>query len=546
MAGARLAVDEDAGRVRPAWADWPDQADATHVAAEWAKCVASPWYFITRYCSIYEAGEFNDTQAVAVGRRGGAWVRFELWPAQVEPLYAIREAKQVIILKARQIGMTWLVLAYFLWLVVFNEAVTVLLFSRRDTEAMDLMRRLQDMFRRLPPWLTPPGSFARGRLVGAAGHSWRLPTGSRAMAFPTSAGDSYSATAAMVDEADLVPDLDKLLASVKATVDNGGQLILLSKSNKAEPESAFKKLYRAARAGDVAFRPIFLPWFAHPRRTRKWYREQARESMARTFSMDFCYGEYPNTDEEALQANQLDKRFPALVLVTRTKTGPQLGRKPLVYRECKDVGDLNAGRRWQFDPASPILRVEPPNLPNLCLYKLPKLGRRYCIGADPAQGESGSNDSAAVMTDVETGEEVLTWWGKIRPKQFARQLAEVCEWVRLVADCRVMVERNNHGHAVILMFRELLSTVVIDASLMLGPDGAPGWNQTGATKELMYHRAAARVADGNFLLRTRRLIDQIGSVEASSLEAPEGQLDDLAVAWGLSMAAPTLTRRVGR
>jgi len=55
-----------------------------------------------------------------------------------------------------------------------------------------------------------------------AARTWALANGSVARAFPTNAGDSYTATLAIVDEADLVPDLDRLMRSVKPTIDAGG------------------------------------------------------------------------------------------------------------------------------------------------------------------------------------------------------------------------------------------------------------------------------------------------------------------------------------
>ena len=84
---------------------------------------------------------------------------------------------------------------------LFCLAATVLLFSRRDDEAVDLLgTRLRGMYDRLPDWL-------KVRWFGVDNdHEWALSNGSRVLAFPTTAGDSYTATLAIVDEADLVPD----------------------------------------------------------------------------------------------------------------------------------------------------------------------------------------------------------------------------------------------------------------------------------------------------------------------------------------------------
>jgi hypothetical protein len=120
----------------------------------------------------------------------------------------------------------------------------VLLFSRRDDEAVDLLKtRLRGMYDRLPSWL-------KVRFFAVDNdHEWQLSNGSRVLAFPTTAGDSYTATLAIVDEADLVPDLDRLMRAVKPTIDGGGQMVLLSRADKMKPLSPFKRIYQGGPAG---------------------------------------------------------------------------------------------------------------------------------------------------------------------------------------------------------------------------------------------------------------------------------------------------------
>ena len=90
------------------------------------KCRKSPAYFLDTYVYIYDAVS-------------GEWVPFRLWPAQIETVETIAVNRLMVILKARQLGLTWLVLGFALWLILFHPAATVLLFSRRDDEATDLL-----------------------------------------------------------------------------------------------------------------------------------------------------------------------------------------------------------------------------------------------------------------------------------------------------------------------------------------------------------------------------------------------------------------------
>jgi hypothetical protein len=85
-----------------------------------------------------------------------------------------------------------------------------------------------------------------------------------------------------------------------------------------------------------------------------------------------------------------------------------------------------------------------------------------------------------------------------------------------------MVERNNHGHAVILALR------YIGASLLRGLDGEIGWATTGASKHLMFDQAAKDIREGGLRLRDETTYGQLTSIDGATLAAPPGQHDDRA------------------
>jgi len=139
---------------------------AMHYQTEIHKCRKSVEYFLTKYGQIHDATT-------------GGWVAFDLWPAQQEALHTIAGHRLSVILKARQLGLTWLVLGYALWLMLFCPAATVLLFSRRDEEAVDLLTvRLRGMYVRLPAWLQVQA------FVTDNDHEWAWSNGSRGLGLP--------------------------------------------------------------------------------------------------------------------------------------------------------------------------------------------------------------------------------------------------------------------------------------------------------------------------------------------------------------------------
>jgi hypothetical protein len=414
----------------------------------------------------------------------------------MEAIDTIDRNRLVVILKARQLGMTWLVLGYALWMALFRPAATVLLFSRRDDEAVDLLKvRLKGMYDRLPSWLKVR------RFLVDNDHEWSLSNGSRVLAFPTTAGDSYSATLAIVDEADLVPDLERLMNAVKPTIDAGGRMVLLSRSDKSRPDSPFKRIYVAARQATNGWAPIFLPWHARPDRDAAWYDAQRADIQSRTGSLDALHEQYPATDAEALAARSLDKRI-----------APQWIQQ--CFREQAPLADLPPGA---------------PSLPGLEVYALPQPGHAYVIGADPAEGNPTSDDSAATVLDTSNGEEVSALAGKFQPSTFAGHLDAISRWFNTA---NILCERNNHGHAVLLWLRDHAA-----CCLLCGHDGQAGWLSSSKGKALLYDAAADACRLNETVIHSFATQHQLASIEGSSLRAPEQQHDDRADSFALACVA---------
>lgn len=450
---------------------------------EWLKCSQGADYFLDVYGWIYNATLRE-------------WIRFELWPAQMRMLGRLLVARQVLVLKARQLGLTWLVLGYALWLMLFRPAATVLLFSLRDNEAVELLKRLKGMYQRLPRW-------GRCReVITDNDHEWVLSNGSVARAFPTTGGRSYTASLVIVDEADFIPHLGDFLNAVKPTVDAGGQLVMISTVDKSQPLSAFKGLVRDGLAGRNEYEVIFLPWSARPDRTAEWYERIAADMRSQAGgSDDDLFQEYPGSVDEALAPKQKDKRLPFAWIKGVSADGGPLGAV------LSDVG-----------PAIPGLRV----------YREAEPGKRYVIGADCAEGNPNSDDSVACVLDAESWEQVAVLAGKFEPATYAGLIDQLAAYYNHAG---VMVERNNHGHAVLLALKESRKT-----RLMEGHDKKTGWLSNAKGKVLLYDLVAEVLRDGVTLLADPETRQQLASIEANTLRAPQGLHDDHADAYALALA----------
>lgn len=456
-----------------------------HELVEWRKCKRSPAYFIDTYCQI------RDSEAKR-------WIRFALWREQYEVLVGWNSTQYNIALKARQLGMTWLAISYALHGIVFNSHYEVIMVSKTQRESFDMLdkERLRGMYGRLPAWMK-----AREVTVDNVTH-WRLSNGSGARAFPPNNVDSYSANLLVIDEADYpAVDLSSLLVSAEPVIDAGGKLILISRGYKDNPESYFKKLYRSARKGNDQYRSYFLPWYSRPSRTREWYEKQCATAMEREGTLDSIYEKYPETDEQALAARTLDKRIP-----------PQFLSQCYEDADALDLDELHANA---------------PVLPGLAIYRNPGNGERFVLGADPAEGNPTSDDSALHVLNIDTGEEVARLAGKIQVDTFASYVADMAQFFN---NAKVLVERNNHGHAVILWLKDHSSV-----TLLKGKDNKLGWQTNTTSKAELYSDAISDFRERDAQIHSFSTMTQLQSIDGSTLNAPDGMHDDEAMSFVLAL-----------
>jgi hypothetical protein len=153
------------------------------------------------------------------------------------------------------------------------------------------------------------------------------------------------------------------------------------------------------------------------------------------------------------------------------------------------------------------------------------------IGADPAEGNPQSDNSAASVVDL-AGEQVAAWAGRVEPATFGAQIAAVSAFFNGAA---ALVERNNHGHAVLLWLREFSPVQALP-----GLDKKPGWATTGSSKPMAYDNAAdvlrAGAASLTAVIRDPDTLEELGNI-TTGLSAPDGLHDDRATAHVLALAA---------
>lgn len=168
------------------------------------------------------------------------------------------------------------------------------------------------------------------------------------------------------------------------------------------------------------------------------------------------------------------------------------------------------------------------------IYKTYDKTKRYVCGADTAEGVSGDY-SVGVILDANSREQCAVLRGHFRPIDFAHKLKSLCE--KYVSSGRMWpllaVERNNHGHAVLLELKEHIHY----HNLYHTSDGKPGWLTDRVTRPIMINdfrhgveNETLKVHDKTTLSECLTLVNKQGKIEAA-----DSKHDDCVIANAIAL-----------
>lgn len=158
----------------------------------------------------------------------------------------------------------------------------------------------------------------------------------------------------------------------------------------------------------------------------------------------------------------------------------------------------------------------------------------YICGADVSEGV-GKDRSTAVMLNVDTCEIVASFSSSlIKPSDFALILKMMCEKYTISNTYpQLAVERNNHGHSVLLELDHLAYPNINNSE----KDERPGFRTDAISRPIMIDKLIKylendyiKIKDKEILSEVLTLIDNNGKIEAAT-----GKHDDLVIATAIAL-----------
>lgn len=223
------------------------------IQQEYIRCAKDPVYFMKKYCYI---------QHPVRGR-----ILFKLFLFQEKVLNLLKDNRYTILNKSRQLGISTLVAAFSLWLMLFHKDKNVLALATTQITARNLVRKVQFMYENLPKWLKLP-EIENNKLSLVLKNGSRI----RAASSNSDASRSEAVSLLLIDEAAFIDNIEETFTAAQQTLASGGQCIAIS--TPAGVGNWFHRTWSKAQTKENSFLPIKLDWKVHPERDQSWRDQQ--------------------------------------------------------------------------------------------------------------------------------------------------------------------------------------------------------------------------------------------------------------------------------
>ncbi len=420
-------------------------------------------------------------------------IPFHLWDWQRDVLHAFQYEKQVIILKARQLGVSELAMGHALWLARFHPSKMILCLSRNEADAQTLIQRAQFMHANLPPFLQAGSQSVDKCLLGKsnAGQLQFIhqidgraqPSTIISLAATKGAGRGYPASLVILDEWAFQQWDDDIWAAIMPTISTGGSLIGISTANGLG--NVFHRQWTNAIAHTNTFYPIFLPWHIHRERDATWYEQQRRN----------------------MEPWQLHQEYPSVPNDAFVQTGRPVFDSS--YLSCDNLPIIE-----QYD--------------GVTIWEEPQEDHQYIITADVAEGLPNGDYDSALVLDQDTYAVCAELHGQWPPEIFTEKIIELGIRYNYAL---LAPERNNHGHAVLLALRDRgYINIYNHQDAFTGTDDVrPGFPTNKQTKTVAVSSLAQLLREGSWHERSQAGIAELQTFRYTmngSMSAPPGYHDD--------------------
>ena len=433
----------------------------------------------------------------------------------VQRLYERDRCRRNVVLKARQMGVTtWVSGMFFLRTMTRRGVLTVQVAQTREA-AEGIFRVVQRFWESLPKELQDgPLRLTRSNAgqmrFGEIDSEFRVLSASDA-----NAGRGLTIQNLHCSELGRWPgDAAATLAGLRAALAPSGEMVLESTANGAY--GCFHEEWQSAAEKGMARH--FFPWWKEPAYVGSAATALSDEEQRLVLAHGL-------TAEQIGFRRGLEREYRGMRVQEFAEDAATCFR---TSGEC--CFEVEAVERRLGQVRDPVAT----RLAGAMEIWLPALaGREYVIAVDTAGGGADGDYAVAEVLELETGLQCA----ELRRHLGARELAiAVAELAREYGGALVVVERNNHGAAVLAYLGMLAGS---ERVRLYEQSGLAGWLTTAASKPPMVSRLGGLLAEEPWLFQSRRMLAECRSYvtqPGGGTGAAAGAHDDCVMAMAIGHA----------
>jgi len=481
--------------------------------------------------------------------------------------------KRIILLKARQMGMSTLIEGLIFQDTANNPFKNSLIVAHEEAASVNLFNMSKLMYEELPDVIRPMKKYSNGKILSFENpendeDKKQLNSGLRSKITIATAGAGEVGRSATphnlhASEVAFFPDPKKTMLGLLQGIPDEMNTLVVLESTANGVGGYFHEMWNKAVNGENDFIPIFLPWFIDPGYKRNFrtlaQKEQFIEEIntvltdnkgvtTRTYEYELmlkfeltweqmfwrkhtiankCQGdeilfmqEYPATPEEAFIASGRPK-----FSVTALRKYQTITKEP-TRGYLKDLENGSVGFIEDKDGY-------------ISIWQKPEQGQHYSVGADVAEGLVDGDYSCAVVGNNATFDVVGMWHGHIDPDLYGLELIKLAKYYN---DAYLGVENNNHGLATLsiikreeywnLYFSKQFDRIADKLTQKLG------WSTTIATKPFMIDKLQEFIREMYLGIFSDKIIGECFTYvieDNGSTNAQQGCHDDTVMAMAIML-----------
>jgi len=397
-------------------------------------------------------------------------IPFILNEAQKDLFNTLNESSRIMILKARQLGMSTAVTGYLYHLAITTPGINVALIGYNSDLTAELLDKVKTFYRSTPEAMRP-------KIRYNSKYEISFPAiDSKILVLPSTenVGRGYTLFAVLITELAFIEKAEEKMLAIENAVPAGGKIVIESTPN------AIGNLYHRMWMADNGYiKKKFGWWWGYTEEEIEIIRRRINNPMrfAQEYELEFSSSGRP------VFSTGLVKRLRKGILKVGDKVKTPSGAEHTV-REEED---------------------------GLVVFFPPIEGRNYVAGGDVAEGVTGGDYSVLKIFDRETGDEVASWRGHLAPDRFGEALSK---WGRLYNNALMVVEINNHGISTVTALRNLQYPQMYFRPTkfdQMGTDYSDriGWKTTKVTRPLMIDDFREALEDGSLKIHSLATVDEL-------------------------------------